>query len=116
MPADIDGAAVSQALVDVADAIRDRFDESASPATFYAWVDEHSGQLRCSLSSVSEDELPFGAGYQPTNDPASIIARLQSLEHPGVILWRELSDSDASDHDESETAVPPFPVWTVRIA
>src|SRR5512147_2274850 len=62
--AQVDVAAVVNALFDVAAGIRSRLAGQPGPGTFYAWYDEQAGQLRCSLASAPPDQLPFGSLYR----------------------------------------------------
>jgi hypothetical protein len=79
-------------------------------ATFYVWHDEQAGQLRCSVSSRTPTDLPFGGNYQPTDDLSAIVAGFLSDDTPGFVPWEDLEPVDGIDPEDDH--YPPFPVWT----
>ena len=60
------------------------------PATFYVWHDGEAGQLRCSVSSASHDDLPFNVDYQVTADLHPIVQEFLLDRAPGAIAWGSL--------------------------
>ena len=80
-------------------------------ATFYVWHDEQAGQLRCSVSSRTPANLPFGGNYRPTNDLGVVVAGFISDQTPGLVPWADLEPADDPDPGENST-YPPFLVWT----
>ncbi|MET7425519.1 hypothetical protein [Dactylosporangium sp. NPDC005555] len=82
----------------------------ARTATFYVWHDDQAGQLRCSVSSRSRDNLPFGGRYRRTDELGAIVAGFLSDATPGLVAWEDLGPADAVDAPDS--SCPPFPVWT----
>jgi hypothetical protein len=109
----IDQQAVETALIDVGRQLRARFRDARPPATFYAWYDQQAGQLRFALGSVSSDALPFGGRHHVVHEPGPVVALLVADEHPGVVLWDELSPADP---ELGAAEPPPFPVFAVPIA
>ncbi len=53
-------------------------------ATFYVWHDEQAGQLRCSVGSVTAQELPFRSNHVPTRELEPIVAGFLDGDGPGL--------------------------------
>jgi hypothetical protein len=83
---------VVAAFEEAAEALRDQVvaAEHDGPATFYVWHDGEAGQLRCSVSSASHDDLPFGIDYQVTADLRAIVQEFLLDRAPGAIAWGSL--------------------------
>jgi hypothetical protein len=105
--------AVVAALDLVATTLRQRLATHGS-GTFYTWYDQQAGQLRCSLSSLPPESLPFQAPYVMAGDAAEVV-RLAAMDpEPGVVSWSELADvTDEAAYADMPKAQPPppFPVW-----
>jgi hypothetical protein len=107
---------VVSAFEETARALRRRIGETdiRGMATFYVWHDEQAGQLRCSISSRTPANLPFGGNYRPAGDLGAIVTDFLSDGTPGLVLWDELEPADGVDADED--SYPPFPVWTFDLS
>ncbi|MFB9331551.1 hypothetical protein [Actinoplanes octamycinicus] len=113
LPIGFDLAAVAAALQHVVRQLSKR--HSGRPGTFYCWYDEQAGQLRCSLTSKTVDELPFGGRYRPTPDVTDVLGLAASDAQPGTIPWDELTEVE--DSAESSQRTPdPFPVWAAALS
>ena len=88
---------------------------SGRPGTFYCWYDEQAGQLRCSLTSKTVDELPFGGRYRPTPDVTDVLRLAASDAQPGIIPWDELTEVQDSAGSSQRTP-DPFPVWAAALS
>ncbi|MEV0454060.1 hypothetical protein [Catellatospora methionotrophica] len=115
----LDGRPVDvEATVAALDAVRrglaDRLADQPHPGTFYAWYDDQTGQLRCSLSSAAPDGLPFGEPYRVTGDAAEIVAAAAADPQPGWVAFDELTEVTGPTGD-GEVPHPPFPVWAVAV-
>jgi hypothetical protein len=77
------------AFEEAVDALRDQVAATGfpGPATFYVWHDGEAGQLRCSVSSASHDDLPFDIDYQLTSDLHPIVREFLLDRAPGAINW-----------------------------
>jgi hypothetical protein len=87
----------------------------SGPATFYVWHDELAGQLRCSLTSRTQANLPFGGSYSPTSDLGAVVAGFLSNQTPGLVLWDDLEPANELTPEEN-SAHPPLPVWTYDLS
>jgi hypothetical protein len=119
--AQVDVAEVLTALIDVTTELRRRLSGRPGPATFYAWYDEQTGQLRCSLASAPSDRLPFGAPYRAgagADVAEEVLRRAGRDPHPGVVPWDEVTPAtlDEDADARAEVATAPFPVWAVPVA
>ncbi|MFF9819393.1 hypothetical protein [Streptomyces sp. NPDC014006] len=83
----------------------------AEVATFYVWLDEQAGQLRCSTGSVASDELPFGGAYVPCEDLGLVVEGFLSDREPGVIAQEDLEDVNDQSAAVTEPEAAPFAVW-----
>jgi hypothetical protein len=118
--ANIDVAEGLTALIDVTTEIRRRLSGRPGPATFYAWYDEQTGQLRCSLASAPPDRLPFRAPYLAGTgvDVAEDVLRRAGRDpHRGVVPWDEVTPASFDEDADPKAEVPtaPFPVWAVPV-
>jgi hypothetical protein len=80
----------------------------AGPATFYVWHDGVAGQLRCSVASAADDELPF-ADYRVTSDLHRIVTEFIQDKAPGAIAWGSLDPVPYAESEEPEALG--FVVW-----
>jgi hypothetical protein len=113
-PDAVDKGEVVDALLDVANSLRDRLADTPGPGTFYAWYDAQAGQLRCSLASAEEHALPFGNDYLVTTDAHVVVGLLAMDPDPGRITWDQLVV--AANEDETATERTPTVVWATRVA
>ena len=83
---------VVTAFEEAAEALREKVAEAEhrGPATFYVWHDGEAGQLRCSISSSANDDLPLGPDYQVTADLHEIVTEFLEDKAPGAIAWGSL--------------------------
>ena len=83
---------VVAAFEEAAEALRGRIAEAEhrGPATFYVWHDGEAGQLRCSISSSANDDLPLGPDYRVTADLHEIVTEFLEDKAPGAIAWGSL--------------------------
>lgn len=112
----VDLASVVEALHVVHLELDRRWSRRSGSGTFYAWYDEQSGHLRCSLSSAPADRLPFGGRYRSTPDAAEVVALAAADSSPGFVPWATPRDvdprtDDAVDQDPRQ----PFPVWVAPV-
>jgi hypothetical protein len=82
-------------------------------ATFYSWHDVRAGQLRCSVSTLPADHLPFGNGYRQA-ELAEVVAGYLDDQSPGFIPWADLRPVDP-DGPPDDVEWPPLPVWTAGV-
>lgn len=106
-------ADLAAALDEVVDGLRDRFRTAPNRGTFYAWYDEHAGQLRCSLTS--QGQLPFGGRIRTTNDSALVIDRMLSDQSPGFISFDRLREVPFSSASAEEAENDGLLVWAVPL-
>jgi hypothetical protein len=70
---------------------------------FYAWHDEMSGTLRCSMAAVeSVDALPFGCRLTVVDSPEAIAQALVETEYAHGIPADELVPVPMEDWEEDE--------------
>ena len=94
---------VVAAFEETADSLRDQVaeDDHRGPATFYVWHDGLAGQLRCSVSSATQDELPFSCDYRVTPDLHAIVVEFLQDRAPGAIVWGSLEPVRTDDVGEA---------------
>ena len=114
-PNSIDVADVVAALHHVTQGLRDRFASHVGVATFYAWYDEQTGQLRCSVRSVAPESLPFGAAYRTVADAAEVVRLAAADSHPGTVRWSDLVEGADEPESHLDKQLDPFPVWAAII-
>ena len=104
-------AEVVAAFEETAESLRQRIveDDHRGPATFYVWHDGLAGQLRCSVSSATQEELPFSCEYRVTPDLHSIVAEFLQDRAPGAIVWGSLEPVGPT------TSASPEPASTVAV-
>jgi hypothetical protein len=103
---------VVAAFEEAAEALRDKVAAIGhpGPATFYVWHDGQAGQLRCSISSATHDDLPFGDLYQVTSDLHAIVQEFLLDRAPGAISWGSLEPIPYSQ-DEPAATTESVSVW-----
>jgi hypothetical protein len=103
---------VVAAFEEAADALRDKVAAAghAGPATFYVWHDGQAGQLRCSVTSAADDDLPFGDAYEVTSDLHAIVQEFLMDRAPGAINWGSL-DPIPYPEDEPQPTTESVSVW-----
>lgn len=79
-------------------------------AIFYVWHDQQAGQLRCSTSSQSVDQLPFRS--RVVQSPLEPIIE-EFLAAPGLIPWQDLQE-DAAAPEPGEWTIE-LELWHVRL-
>jgi hypothetical protein len=83
---------------------------------FYAWYDEISGTLRCSVCDVSDlTDLPFSCELEIYDDPTTIAAAALASPFDAGIPLSELKEVEWTEHDDES---PKFvlPVYVRRLA
>jgi hypothetical protein len=103
---------VVAAFEEAAEALRDKVAAAGhpGPATFYVWHDGQAGQLRCSVSTTTHDELPLGNAYQVTADLHAIVQEFLLDRAPGAINWGSIEPIHYLG-EEREPAVEAVSVW-----
>ena len=85
------------------------------PMTFYCWFDEQACQLRISLASVTQENLPFGCHVVHTEDLDEITgAFLDSDLHDGIPCeeFREITENLKEHGNERDFELK---VWSIEI-
>jgi len=80
-------------------------------ALFYCWYDEQAGQLRVSLSSISNPQQHFGATVAHVDSPRPIIQQMLNNAHSGFIPMDELVPCDEDDEDGNDEKPYILLVW-----
>jgi hypothetical protein len=103
---------VVAAFEEAAEALRDKVAAAGhpGPATFYVWHDGQAGQLRCSVSTATHDDLPLGSVYQVTTDLHAIVQEFLLDRAPGAINWGSIEPIPYLG-EEREHTVEQVSVW-----
>ncbi|UYM23339.1 hypothetical protein NQP46_05005 [Streptomyces albus] len=114
----LSAAEVVAAFEQTAAGIRERVRELgfSGVATFYVWHDGQAGQLRCSTSSVSPDELPFNGTYVVSDHLGPVVEGFLADNMPGVVAWSDLDDAESClEQAMTEPEITPLRVWTSSV-
>jgi hypothetical protein len=83
--------------------------------TFYVWHDQQAGQLRCSTTSLPDDELPFRSRVELHVPLAAIAEDFLDDARPGQVPWDDLRPASEGDADETQPDDFVVRVWTADI-
>lgn len=106
---------LSEFLVKAFGAYSRRARELGLDGWFYAWVDEMSGTLRCSISAVTTvTELPFGCRIETVENVDVIAQAALRFRYTSGIPLPELKDIDWSAPEEDLSGFV-LPVYVKRL-
>lgn len=82
---------------------------------FYAWYDEMSGTLRCSVCDVNDPtDLPFSCELEIYDDPTIIAAAALASPYDSGIPLSELKEVEWTEHDDDSPKLV-LPVYVKRL-